>query len=189
MKDTDGVTTWFDSFLAPEGEKQARDLSTFWTDLTSKENAPLPQKVYVSPLARCLQTCQFVYQPLFPGSFHPIVKEDLRERWTLHTCDKRRPRSWIEEKWVSQGYLIEDGFTEEDRLGSTERAETDEEHRVRKQRALEDIWDREGGRDVVALVMHSIALRAILEVVGANVFKVREGTSVGLLVKGQRIQS
>lgn len=181
------MTTWFDSFLAPEGEQQARDLSTFWTELTTKHGAPLPQTVYVSPMARCLKTCQLVYGPLFPNDFHPIVKEDLRERWTLHTCDKRRPRSWIEENWVSQGYEIEDGFAEADALGSTAEAETDEEHRVRKQRALEDIWEREQGKDVIALVMHSIALRVILEVCGANVYRVREGTSVGLLVKGEKV--
>lgn len=90
---------------------------------------------------------------------------------------------------MSQGYVIEDSFAEDDALGSTTEAETDEEHRVRKQRALEDVWEREQGKDIVALVMHSIALRAILEVCGANVYRVREGTSVGLLVKGKKIQN
>jgi len=189
LKDTDGVTTWFDAFLAPEGETQARELSTFWSTLTSTQGAPLPQTVYTSSLARCLQTTEFVYGPLFPKEkFHPIIKEDLRERWTLHTCDRRRPRSWIAENWEPKGYVLEDGFTEEDELAKKdERRESDEEHGARKQRALEDVWNTDRREEFVALVCHSMAIRAILAVVGANLFRVREGSSIALLVKGTRM--
>ncbi|KAI6780120.1 uncharacterized protein J7T54_004253 [Emericellopsis cladophorae] len=191
LKDTDGVTTWFDAFLAPEGETQARELSTFWSALTTSaaHGAPLPQRVYTSPLSRCLQTTEFVYGPLFPkAQFHPIIKEDLRERWTLHTCDRRRPRSWIAENWESKGYVLEAGFTEEDELAKKdERCESDAEHGARKQRALEDVWNADQGDEFVALVCHSMAIRAILAVVGANLFRVREGSSIALLVKGTKM--
>jgi broad specificity phosphatase PhoE len=190
LKDTDGITSWFDSFLAPEGEGQVKDLSTFWSTLTSSEGAPLPQMVYTSPLARCLQTTEFVYGPLFPkGQFHPLIKEDLRERWTLHTCDRRRPRLWIAENWEPKGYVFEDGFAEDDELAKKdERPESNEEHAVRKQRCLEDVWNADQGKEFIALVCHSIAIRTILGVVGANNFRVREGSSVALLVKGIRME-
>jgi broad specificity phosphatase PhoE len=185
------VTTWFDSFLAEEGIQQAHQLSALWSDLVDTHNAPLPQSHYVSPLARCLQTSSFVFKPLMAShdaEFSPLVKENLRERWTMHTCDKRRPRSWIEENWADKGYRIEDGFQEDDQLGRSERAETNAEHMQRKQKALEDIFDTDQGQ-FLSLTIHSIAIRTIFTLCGAPPYRVREGSSVGLLVKGERLRA
>ncbi|UZP35378.1 hypothetical protein NXS19_003194 [Fusarium pseudograminearum] len=115
----------------------------------------------------------------------PIVKELLRERITRHTCDYRRPRTWIVENYPS--YQIEDGFEEEDQFTNRVDPETDEEHVVRKKRALEDIFN-ETSKDceVISLTVHSYAIRAIQGAVGAGVCRTREGTSVALLVRGER---
>ncbi|KAF4472728.1 PMU1-high copy suppressor of ts tps2 mutant phenotype [Fusarium albosuccineum] len=134
--------TWFDAFLTDVGVQQARDLNSFWTDLIDVDGAPLPQVLYTSPLARCLQTTNIVFSSLMTSHsapFQPIVKELLRERITMHTCDFRRPRTWIAENYPD--YLIEEGFAEEDGFGKEGRPETDEEHVERKHQALEDIFE------------------------------------------------
>ncbi|GKU00926.1 phosphoglycerate mutase [Fusarium langsethiae] len=184
----DGKETWFDAFLTEVGEQQAKDLNVFWTDLLKVQGAPHPQTFYTSPLARCLQTTNLVFSSLMVTQTppqHPIVKELLRERITRHTCDYRRPRTWIAENYPS--YQIEDGFEEEDQFTNRVEPETDEEHVVRKQRALEDIFN-ETPKDCefISLTVHSYAIRAIQGAVGAGVCRTREGTSVALLVRGER---
>lgn len=186
LKDGDGVNTWFDSFLTPAGEQQARDLSKLWETLTTEDNVPFPQSFYTSPMARCLQTTELAFAPLRPP-FRATVKEALRERYTLHTCDKRRPRSWVEANWGPKGYLVErEGFPEEDQMQALGRPETEDEHTARKQRALEDIFEADEG-EFISLSIHSIAIRAVQAACKAEVFRVREGSSIAMLVKGEKL--
>lgn len=182
----DDKETWFDAHLTDVGIQQARDLNTFWTDLIATDGAPLPQTLFTSPLARCLQTTEYIFGPLMVAHsqpFQPIVKELLRERITLHTCDLRRPASWIRENYPS--YELEAGFAEADGFGRDGHAETDDEHVARKQAALEDVWSRECG-DVVSLTVHSYAIRAIQAACGGKTCRTREGTSIAILVRGER---
>ena len=116
--------------------------------------------------------------------FRPIVKELLRERLTNHTCDRRSSRSWIEEHFPN--YIIEPGFSEEDRLWTGDRWESTEEHMARKHRVLEDIFATDENA-FVALTVHSYAISAILRVIGMTEFRVREGSSIAFLVKAERI--
>jgi broad specificity phosphatase PhoE len=150
---------------------------------------PLPETLYTSPLARCLQTTWHALGPVVRAtggdeSFHPVIKERLREQFTGHTCDRRRPRSWIAANWAD--YRIEDGFAEEDELAKLGRPETDEEHVARKQLALEDLFDNEDGQ-FVSWTCHSYAIKAILRACNTEVFKVAEGTSFALLIKGEKL--
>lgn len=115
--------------------------------------------------------------------YHPLIKEDLRERWTLHTCDKRRSRSWIAEHWPE--YRIEDGFAEEDQLTKLPREETDAEHGVRNLRALREIFDSDENQ-VISWTMHSIAMQSLLTSVGMMSFHVKPATTVALLIKGEK---
>ncbi|CCT69293.1 related to PMU1-high copy suppressor of ts tps2 mutant phenotype [Fusarium fujikuroi] len=184
----DGEETWFDAFLTKVGEKQAHDLNSFWTDLIEKQGAPQPKIFYTSPLARCLQTTDIVFSPLMTSQSppqQPIVKELLRERITRHTCDYRRDRTWIAQNYPS--YKIEDGFEEEDQFTNRVEPETDEEHVVRKQRALEDIFNETAkDDDFVSLTVHSYAIRAIQAAVGSGVCRTREGTSIAIFVRGEK---
>uniref|UniRef100_A0A8H7N4T4 Histidine phosphatase family protein n=1 Tax=Bionectria ochroleuca TaxID=29856 RepID=A0A8H7N4T4_BIOOC len=119
--------------------------------------------------------------------FRATVKEALRERYTLHTCDKRRPRSWVEANWGPKGYLVErEGFPEEDQMQALGRPETEDEHTARKQRALEDIFEADEG-EFISLSIHSIAIRAVQAACKAEVFRVREGSSIAMLVKGEKL--
>ncbi|KAK7431823.1 hypothetical protein QQZ08_001764 [Neonectria magnoliae] len=183
----DDKETWFDAHLTEVGIQQAHDLNTFWTNLIATDGAPLPQTLFTSPLARCLQTTQYIFGPLMEAHqrpFRPIVKELIRERMTLHTCDFRRPASWIRENYPA--YALEPGFAEEDTFGRDGHAETDAEHVARKQKALEEVWDEDGCGAVVSLTVHSYAIRAIQEACGGRTCLTREGTSMAILVRGER---
>ncbi|KAK1460205.1 phosphoglycerate mutase [Colletotrichum melonis] len=191
--DGDGVVTWLDAALVDTGIQQARDLSTFWTRATSTtaegEGVPLPESFYTSPLRRCLETSNLAFGPLVESrgagrDFRPLVKEGLRERLTDHTCDKRSSRSWIEGAYPR--YHIEPGFTEEDRLWKADRFETTEEHVARKQLVLEEIFSTDSGQ-FLSLTVHSYAISAILMVGGQEEFRVREGSSIALLVRGDKV--
>ncbi|KAI9147986.1 putative phosphoglycerate mutase [Paramyrothecium foliicola] len=186
LQDGDGVTTWFDAFLTEVGMQQARDLGLFWKDLVDKDGAPLPEKHYTSSLARCLQTSRLAFSDLMESHgqpFRPTVKDNLRERYTLHTCDMRRPRSWIAENYPD--YLIEEGMPEEDTFRKILHYETDEEHYARKQAVLSEIYSTDSN-EFISLTVHSMAIQAIQAVCHAKNVHVREGSSIALLVRGER---
>lgn len=162
-------------------------MSEHWLSSITTDGLPVPQVLYSSPLARCLQTSLYVLKPVTDAHalpYRPIVKEDLRERWTKHTCDKRRSRAWIAGNWPA--YEIEDGFVEEDQLGKQEAEETDAEHRVRCKRALMDVFEKDKGKEVVAWTFHSLALESLLGTLGVPIFKVVPATTIALLVRGEK---
>ncbi|KAJ4175023.1 hypothetical protein NW754_005443 [Fusarium falciforme] len=162
--------------------------STLSGPISSTSTAHLsPEILYTSPLARCLQTTSLVFSSLMSShsaEFQPLVKELLRERITMHTCDFRRSRTWIVESYPN--YKIEEGFTEDDGFRKRSGPETEEEHVERKQRALEEIFEEARDIQFLSLTVHSYAIRAIQAAVGASVCRTREGTSLALLVRGER---
>ncbi|KAK1983000.1 phosphoglycerate mutase [Colletotrichum cereale] len=187
--DGDGVVTWLDAELVDTGIRQAKDLSAFWADATTTESVPFPESFYTSPLRRCLETSKLTFGALVEAKgeeFRPLIKEGLRERMTDHTCDKRSPRSSIESAYP--GYMFEPGFTEEDQLWKADRFETAEEHIARKQQVLDEIFSTDG-KQFVSLTAHSYAISAILGVGGQEEFKVREGSSVALFIRGERSEA
>ncbi|PYI01124.1 putative phosphoglycerate mutase [Aspergillus sclerotiicarbonarius CBS 121057] len=183
----DGSVYWVDAWLTATGMQQARDLGQFWTDVAPAQKIPLPETVYTSPLARCLHTTKLMFSRAFAKQgrrLAPLVKEGLRERLTDHTCDKRSSVSWINRYYPS--FLIEDGFSEEDQLWSPFLSETTEEHVVRKQGVLENIFERDPN-PIIALTIHAHAIGAILRACGAEKeFHVQEGSTIALLVRGER---
>ncbi|TIC97294.1 putative phosphoglycerate mutase [Colletotrichum higginsianum] len=185
--DGDGVVTWLDAELVDTGIRQAKDLSAFWADATTTQKVPFPESFYTSPLRRCLETSRLVFGGLVEErgqEFRPLVKEGLRERMTDHTCDKRSPKEWIESAYPR--YFIEPGFTEEDQLWKADRFETTEEHLARKRQVLNEIFSTDASQ-FVSLTVHSYAIAAILGVGGQEEFRVREGSTIALLVRGDRI--
>lgn len=188
--DGDGETTLFDAFLTDLGIAQTTALSQHWQAAIAADGLPLPRTLYTSPLARCLQTSLHLLKPIADAHglpYHPVVKDNLRERITGHTCDKRRTRSWIAENWPA--YTIEEGFSEEDVLGGGDKdqVETEEEHKARMLRALGDVFDRDGN-EVVSWTIHSLAMQALLKALGVPCFRVHPATTVALLVKGERVE-
>ena len=114
----------------------------------------------------------------------PAVKESLRERLTNHTCDRRSSRSWIAEHYPE--FIIDPAFTEEDELWRADRWESGEEHQARIQRLLEEIYESDQNT-FLALTTHSYAISAILATLGMRQFRVREGSTFAILVKGENV--
>jgi broad specificity phosphatase PhoE len=187
--DGDEQITWVDSHLNDKGIEQAKSLGRFWSDAVKNDMVPLPGTIFTSPLARTLETTRLVFANVIEdhgAHFQPIVKELLRERLTNHTCDRRSTLSWIKDHYPD--YIVEPGFSEDDVLWSSSREETAEEHVARKQRLLEDIFENDRNA-FVELTTHSYAVSAILEAVDMAGFRVREGSSVALLVRAERTSS
>jgi broad specificity phosphatase PhoE len=183
--DGDGVVTWADSHLNEDGKQQASELSKFWSDSVANDKIPLPGTIYSSPLARCLETTRLVFTDTFQAQgvhFQPIIKESLRERITDHTCDRRSSKSWIEENYPD--YILEPDFSEEDILWTGKHWETDDEHKARKHQVLEEIFLTDKNT-FIALTIHSYAMSAILDAVGLGKFRVREGSSIAILVQAE----
>jgi broad specificity phosphatase PhoE len=162
-------------------------LGKIWAALVGDAKVPLPGSIYTSPMTRCLETTEAMYREIFSencAEFRPIINELLRGRVTYHTFNRRSSRSWI----VSQfpDYINQSSFSEEDSLWTTDAGETAEELAARSQRALEEIFSNDPNQ-FVALTTHSYIISAILAVLGMKEFRVREGSSVAILVKGERL--
>lgn len=180
--------TWVDAKLTEDGIGLARQLGHLWLEWAGTTGVPLPETLYTSPLARCLETTKLVYAPVMAKherSFQPVVKELLRERLTNHTCDKRSTRLWITEHYPE--YVLDQDFEMEDTLWRADRYETNDEHVARKRRLLEDIFANDKST-FLSLTTHSYAISAILEVVEAPHFRVSEGAIVPLLIKAEEVK-
>lgn len=179
--------TWVDAKLTEDGIGLARHLGNLWLEWAGTMCVPLPETLYTSPLARCLETTKLVYAPVMAKherSFQPVVKELLRERLTDHTCDKRSTRLWITENYPE--YVLDQDFEMKDTLWRVDRYETNDEHVARKQRLLEDIFANDKST-FLSFTTHSYAISAILEVVETPHFRVSEGAIVPLLIKAEEV--
>ncbi|KAI1414473.1 phosphoglycerate mutase-like protein [Hypoxylon sp. FL1857] len=188
-KDGNGEVVWADAQLVEEGILQAQSLAKLWLEEAKKDALPLPNTVYTSPLARCLETTKQVYSTVMAKHgrlLRPIIKEDLRERITNHTCDRRSSRSWIERNYPD--YIIEDGLSELDRSWNADTSESFEQHTVRTQRLLDDIFLHDSS-PIISLTTHSYTITSLLAVVKHPKFRVNEGTIVPLFVKAERVTS
>lgn len=111
-----------------------------------------------------------------------MVKEDLRERLGVHTCDQRRTRTWIHEKYPS--YQIEDGFSEQDELWKSDVRESLEEHVARINKVLHDIFEKDEEM-VITLTAHSGTIRALYAAIGHREVWVDAGAMVPVLIKAE----
>jgi broad specificity phosphatase PhoE len=185
--DGDGHVVWADSQLNEKGVQQVKELGRTWSDSVVNEELTLPGTIYTSPLTRCLETTGLIFDGIMKEQglpFRPIVKELLRERLTDHTCDRRSNRTHITKLFPD--YILEPGFTEEDELWTASRWESTEEHTARKQKVLEDIFATDENQ-FLALTVHSYAISAILEAVGLPIVRVREGSTIAILVKAEEM--
>ncbi|KAK7946149.1 uncharacterized protein PG986_010470 [Apiospora aurea] len=190
--DKDGRINWVDSPLVHKGREQARELARDWVKWNRENGMPIPGTIYTSPMVRCLETTELIYSDVLRENgrnIQPVIKENLRERLTNHTCDRRRTRSSIEKNFPK--FYFEPGFKEEDTLwrarstdGSTT-AETDDEHTARKQRLLEDIFDTDNSH-FISLTTHSYAISGILASVGSPPLRVKEGSMLAMLIKAEK---
>ncbi|KAF9700723.1 hypothetical protein EKO04_001314 [Ascochyta lentis] len=171
----DGNVIWADAELTANGEQQARDIA----HVSSYLGEDAITAILSSPLRRCLSTVQLA----FPANKRPIVKEKLRERLGVHTCDQRSKRSWIAENYPS--FDIEASFQEEDVLWSPDRRETFEEHVTRSTELLDAVFDGEYGNYIV-LAAHSGTIMSLFAATGWKQVPVAAGAVYPLLVCAEK---
>jgi broad specificity phosphatase PhoE len=148
---------------------------------------PSPQSIYSSPLRRCLRTTELAFAPVIdaePG-VTPIIKEKLRERLNTHTCNQRSSRAWIATTFPR--FEFEHGFAEADQLWSPDRREIHEEHTQRSKELLDDIFTHDDNQ-IVALVAHSVAIKALFAATGWQKVPVAAGSVYPLLVCRSRVK-
>jgi broad specificity phosphatase PhoE len=174
----DGVTTWEDAALTDFGEQQARDMFS-----TAISDIPHPEAIYTSPLRRCLRTTELAFAHLL-DTRTPTIKENLRERLGVHTCDKRSSKTFIKSAYPS--FNIEPGFTEDDKLWKPDVRETFEEHVVRTKSLLDEVFNQNKESLFVSLTMHSGAIMALFGATGWNKVPVAAGAVYPLLILAER---
>ena len=188
--DGDGELFWADAHLTEKGEGQAKEAGEFVGAQWEREKMPAPQRYFVSPMYRCLQTAELTYGgleiPEGGAVFRPMVKELLRETMGEHTCDRRSTRSFIHGKFPA--WPIEEGFTEEDDLWEKEHRETCKEHDARTTELMEELFEMMSEREVfVSLTSHSGAIASHLRVLGHREFRLPTGGMIPVLVKATRV--
>lgn len=142
---------------------------------------PIPRRHYTSPLARCLETTRLAFSDAKGAEgVKAIIKENLRERMGVHTCDKRRSRTWIQDNYPS--YQIENGFAEGDELWKSDVRESLEDHVLRINEVLQDIFENDE-EVVISLTSHSGAVRALYAAIGHREVWVGPGAMVPVLIK------
>jgi broad specificity phosphatase PhoE len=177
---------WADAHLTPLGRDQALDAHKLWAQQIPHQ-IPLPEKFYVSPLTRAIETADitFTHLDLPPErEYKPVVKELAREALGIHTCDRRSPRSTIASAFPHVAF--EPGFSEADLLWESDYREPPDARRYRLARFLDQVW---ASNDVVVSVTsHSGAIASVLEEVGHRRFALETGGVVPVVVRGERVE-
>jgi broad specificity phosphatase PhoE len=173
----DDAKSWEDAALTDLGEQQARDVSVI-----TLPNIPNPDAILTSPLCRCLRTTELAFAHILYTKT-PSIKEKLRERIGVHTCDKRRSKALITSAYPS--FNIEPNFPEVDTLWKPDVRETYEEHVVRSKDLLNEVFNQENGM-FVSFTTHSGAIMALFGATGWNKVAVSAGAVYPLFVLAER---
>ncbi|KAI0885434.1 phosphoglycerate mutase-like protein [Annulohypoxylon maeteangense] len=181
--DGDALHNWADARLTEYGRSQAASLS----QVVSSDKPYRPQSVYSSPLARCLETTDIIFRKNMHDKYiqHAIVKENLRERFGVHTCDRRSRKSWITATFP--WFTLEHGFSEKDELWESHRRETEEEVARRARSALDDIWKHDRNSHI-AIAAHSGFIRALYAAIGHRAVWVAAGQMMPVFIKGEMVE-
>ncbi|KAF2732287.1 phosphoglycerate mutase-like protein [Polyplosphaeria fusca] len=186
LEGADGMT-WADAHLTETGEDQARDVHKLYSSLLP-EGIPPPERYYVSPLSRAIQTANLGFQDLdLPEDkpYAPIAKELLRETLGVHTCDRRSTASQIRDMFPH--VELEPGFAEEDRLYEEDYREPPSARKYRLELLLDDVFTNDGGV-FLSLTSHSGAITSILEAFGHRKFGLQTGGVIPTLVRAEKVQ-
>lgn len=181
----DGIV-WDDALLTDVGEKQAEEVYEFWRSHLPEQGGgiPPPESYYVSPLTRAIQTAEITFGKLEIAAFKPVVKELLREAIGIHTCDRRRPASYIRETFPS--YTLEVDFAEIDPLWTEDYREPRSARKVRMTELLDDIFTNDEST-FISFTSHSGAIGSLLEALGHREFGLETGGVIPVLVKAETV--
>jgi broad specificity phosphatase PhoE len=161
-KDGNGTIMWSDADITPNGAAQAIIAHDFWAMEIVQQKIPTPQSYYTSPLSRCLETAKLTFTGLDLPSRHrfvPEVKELFREAIGVHTCDRRRSKTFIHENYPT--YTFEAGFAEDDPLWNPITRETDSAEDARSKVVLDDVFSNDSNT-YISVTSHSGTIASIL---------------------------
>ncbi|KAL8947310.1 MAG: hypothetical protein Q9222_006397 [Ikaeria aurantiellina] len=184
----DSTATWVDARLTETGVQQALAVNAFWKHQITTSKTPVPERYYVSPLYRCLETANHTFSDLeLPPDkpYAPIVKELLREVNGVHTCDRRSSRSSLAVAFPN--FSFDSEVTEDDESWSPIVRESDEDIDQRMQQLLDDIFQNDSST-FVSFTSHSGAIRSLLRVLGHREFRLVTGAVIPVLVRAERIR-
>lgn len=185
----DGEIVWApDPELTELGLAQAKD-NYHQLEYELSDGLVPPSKFYSSPFRRSVDTLIGSWDGLVDlKKVQPLIKEDLRETIGVHICDERSPRRVIEEKYASKGFIIEDGFVEEDIYFQKDYREQVWEQAVRMNRLFQYIFDTtDKSDDFISITSHSGSIRTQLLVLGHRPFAIGTGGMIPVLVKATKI--
>lgn len=184
----DGEIVWApDPELTELGNAQAAD-NHHQLKVELADGLQLPTQWYSSPFRRSVDTLIGTWDGLVDLKLvKPLIKEDLRETIGVHLCDKRSPRAVIAEKYEHRGFVIEDGFVEEDVYFRTDYREKVWEQALRQNRLFQYIFDHSTKEDeIISVTSHSGSIRTQLMVLGHRPFAIGTGGMIPVFVKATR---
>ncbi|KAL1745519.1 histidine phosphatase superfamily [Schizophyllum fasciatum] len=198
----DGEITWGpDPELTPLGKAQAAEARAVWQQETAA-GLPLPKLLLSSPFTRALDTLRITFDGLqtvralvLEVGAHVVISlrcqlaksdraaQNCREVSGVHTCDKRRTRSYIQSTFPEVD--IEDGFTEEDEYYEDDVRESPERVVARARAVLCRVFeDRE--QEFVSITAHGGWINAFLTAVGREHYALPTGGVFPVIVKCAR---
>lgn len=176
----DGELIWGpDPELTMLGEDQAKAAHDAWKQ-EHKFDIPIPGKLYCSPLTRAIHTNKITFDSIIPQSQRTMIIEDLRETHGVHTCDKRRTRTYIEQTFPD--FDIEKELIEEDTLWDPEVRETHAEVDARMKRVLDMIFDKDQ-EQFISFTAHGGIVSAVLRVINHRQYILLTGGVIPIVVK------
>jgi broad specificity phosphatase PhoE len=128
----------------------------------AQQKIPMPQSYYTSPLSRCLETAKLTFTGLELPSRHPFIpeiKELFREAIGVHTCDRRRSKTFIHENYPT--YTFEMGFAEDDPLWNPITRETESAEDARSKTVIDDVFSNDFNT-YISITSHSGTIASIL---------------------------
>lgn len=182
-----GTAVWADAQLTPAGFAEAYKANAYFKDRYETQNMPYFESYYSSPLSRCTITANLTFGDMeLPEDqpFVPTVKEGFREGMTVHTCNWRSNRTYIEDSFP--WYEFEAGFTEFDELWRPDLAETGDAEDVRAKAVLDDVF-RSDDKTWISVTAHSGIISRLLKALNHREFRLSTGQIIPILVKAEII--
>lgn len=181
-----GTAIWADPLLTPAGDEEAYKANAYLKTRLLEHGMPAFESYYTSPLSRCVLTADITFADLpLPAThpFEPIIKENLREGVSAHTCNRRSTASEIA-ALAPDYFHFEPGFPEEDPLWRVDEKETPEAQDERSFALLDDIF-RTDEKAWLSFTSHSGEIASLLRELAHQEFRLATGQIIPVLVKAK----
>ncbi|KFA67986.1 hypothetical protein S40285_03526 [Stachybotrys chlorohalonatus IBT 40285] len=180
-----GTAHWEDPHLTPAGFREAYKANAYFKQRYEDYGLPFFESYYTSPLTRCTVTANITFADIdLPAElpFAPIVKEGFREGMTVHTCNHRSNRTYMEE--MLPVLQFEEGFTEFDELWHADENETQDHMNWRARDVLEDVFTNDDNT-WISVTAHSGTVTNLLRTLNHRAFRLATGQIIPVLVKAE----